>query len=221
MYINEPKEKAQAVIIWLHGLGSSAENMSILANELHFKHPVKHVFLQAPSRPITINGGMVMPGWYDITGQSILDRQDVEGMKQSTDLVHQAIDAQLNSDYSSEDIYLAGFSQGAAVTLFAGMSYPRPLGGLVVMSGYLPCQDCVAFQQPQTLPVFFGAGEFDNIVLPQWSHQGFQLLKTKGYGELILRDYNMGHEICSEELNDLASWLNERIEIHMQKLEGL
>lgn len=221
MYINEPKEKAQAVVIWLHGLGSSAENMSILANELHLKHPVKHIFLQAPSRPISINNGMVMPAWYDITGPSILDRQDDVGMKQSTDILHQAIEAQIKTGFSSEDIYLAGFSQGAAVSLFAGMSYPKPLGGLVVLSGYLPCVECLEFKQPQTLAVFFGSGEFDNLVLPQWSHQGFQVLKNKGYGELILRDYDMEHEICSEELDDLSSWLNERIEIHIQKLEGL
>jgi phospholipase/carboxylesterase len=81
--------------------------------------------------------------------------------------------------------------------------------------------ECVEFKQPQTLPVFFGAGEFDDLVLPQWSHQSFQYLKTKGYGELILRDYDMEHAICSEELVDLSSWLNERIEIHIQKLEGL
>lgn len=221
MYINEPKEKAQAVVIWLHGLGSSAENMSILADELHLKHPVKHIFLQAPSRAITINGGMEMPGWYDITGPSILDRQDTDGMNQSTQLLHQAIDAQIKTGFSSEAIFLAGFSQGAAVSLFAGMCYSKPLAGLVVLSGYLPCMECVEFKQPQTLPVFFGAGEFDDLVLPQWSHQSFQYLKTKGYGELILRDYDMEHAICSEELVDLSSWLNERIGIHIQKLEGL
>ena len=74
--IHEPQKKAEACIIWMHGLGAGAEDMMGLAHALKLAIPVRHVSLQAPLRPVTINNHMVMPAWYDITGVRITDRED-------------------------------------------------------------------------------------------------------------------------------------------------
>ena len=53
-------------VIWLHGLGASANDFPPVVPELGLdsERAIRFVFPQAPERPITINGGMRMPGWY-------------------------------------------------------------------------------------------------------------------------------------------------------------
>ena len=213
MYINEPLEKAQAVVIWLHGLGSNAENMQLLATELRIQEPVRHVFLQAPDRAVSVNDGLKMPAWYDITGPSILDRQDLAGIQESMKIVHDTIASQIKEGFSSQQIFLAGFSQGGAVALFSGLSYSNKLGGLMVLSGYLPCQEQLQCQQVKTLPMFFGIGQYDDMILPHWTLHSVQWVRQQGYHEIINRDYDMAHSVCAEELEDMSSWLEERIQI--------
>jgi phospholipase/carboxylesterase len=225
MYIKEPTEKAQAVVIWLHGLGSHYQDMETLSQNLNLSEPLRHVYLQAPERPITINGGQLMPAWYDVKGLPLMVHQELTGILQSCQTVEEAIQRQITDGFSSEQIYLAGFSQGAAVALFSAICCKKRLGGVISLSGYLPCVDELSFNQPTTLPVFFGVGLHDEIVLPHWSHVSFQFLKKQSYHELILQDYNMAHAVCSEELKDLSTWLSERIQINNQRVlmlsEGL
>lgn len=225
MYIKEPSEKAQAVVIWLHGLGSNYQDMESLSANLMLPEPLRHVYLQAPHRPITINNGIEMPAWYDIMGTPLMIHQELKGILESCQMVEKTIDSQINAGFASEQIYLAGFSQGAAVALFSAICCEKRLGGVISLSGYLPCVDELTFKQPTTLPIFFGVGLHDNVVLPQWSHISFQFLKKQAYNELISRDYNMAHSVCAEEVKDLSKWLSERIQINFQRVlmlsEGL
>lgn len=217
MYIKEPSEKAQAVVIWLHGLGSNYQDMQSLSTGLILQEPIKHVYLQAPLRPVTINGGMMMPAWYDIKGQSMLSREDLEGILESQQTLEKAIAQQLSEGFHSEQIYLAGFSQGAAVVLFTGVSYEKRLGGVACLSGYLPCKEHLELKQAETLPVFFGVGVHDDVVIPQWTQAAFQFFKDHHYRELILREYDMTHAVCLDELQDLAKWLSECIQTNIQR----
>lgn len=225
MYIKEPSEKAQAVVIWLHGLGSDYRDMEALSLALTNPEPLRHVYLQAPARAVTINGGMVMPAWYDILDVTLTDREDMDGIAESYASVEKAIESQLNEGFTSEQIYLAGFSQGAAIVLFTGMSYAKRLGGVMALSGYIPKPDAIECHQVQTLPIFLGVGRYDDVVLPQWSQMSFQFLKNHGYNEAILKEYDMAHAICSDEVRDVSNWLSDRIQINIQRVlmssEGL
>lgn len=225
MYINEPLEKAQAVVIWLHGLGSDYQDMQGLSLAFTNPEPIRHVYLQAPSRPVTINGGMMMPAWYDIQDSSLNDREDLDGIAKSRQQVEQAIQSQLDEGFTSEQIYLAGFSQGAAIVLFSALGYTKRLGGVMALSGYIPKPDAIVCQQVKTLPLFLAVGRYDDVVLPQWTQMSFQFLKNQGYNEAILKEYNMAHAICADEVQDCSKWLSERIQINIQRVlmssEGL
>lgn len=225
MYIKEPSEKAQAVVIWLHGLGSNYHDMEALSQSLSNPESIRHVYLQAPNRPVTINGGMVMPAWYDIKDMSLTDREDLDGIADSRRQVEQAIQAQLDEGFTSEQIYLAGFSQGAAIVLFTGIGYAKRLGGVMALSGYIPKPDAIECHQAKTLPIFMGVGRYDDVVIPQWSQMSFQFLKNHGYNEAIIQEYDMSHAICSDEVRDCSNWLSDRIQINIQRVlmssEGL
>lgn len=65
-------EKPLFSLIWLHGLGDSSagflDYFQLPQSPLHIGARVK--LLHAPIRPVTINGGMKCPSWYDIKSLS-------------------------------------------------------------------------------------------------------------------------------------------------------
>jgi phospholipase/carboxylesterase len=211
MYIKEPSEKAQAVVIWLHGLGSSPDDMAGLSQALSIKNPIRHLHLAAPMRPVTINQGYVMPAWYDIIGDNLTDRQDLSGVKASTQMVHDVIEHQLTQGMLPHQIYVAGFSQGAAISLFAGLSCRQSIGGIVALSGYLPCVDHLNIYQRNKLPIFMGVGLQDEIVLPAWTAESESYLLGQGFNAIYKIDYNMGHSVCAKEIVDLSEWFAQQI----------
>ena len=212
MYIKEPLTKAQAVVIWLHGLGSNPEDMAGLASQLQIDLPIRHVFLAAPIRPVTVNHGMKMPAWYDIVGVSLLDREDHAGVADSQQILQLAIDQQIKDGFGHHQIYIAGFSQGAAIALYGGLSCPNALGGLLVLSGYLPCRNQLQMKQDKHIPLFIAMGLHDDIVLPAWSQQTVSYLHEHGFNNVVLNRYPMAHAVCYEEIQDISNWLYQQIQ---------
>lgn len=201
----EPTDNLEACVIWLHGLGASGNDMRGLVGQLHQWPSVRHVFLDAPVRPITINGRMPMRAWYDIIGAKLTDREDKEGILHSESLIHDVINQQVSNGLSLQSIYLAGFSQGAAMALYTGLKLPT-IGGLIALSGYLPLSTELQATLDQNTSIWMGAGNFDEIVLPAWTHYTFEHIKTLGYTNVSLMTYPMGHEVCLQEIYDLVDW---------------
>ena len=130
-------------VIWLHGLGADGYDFVPMVEELDLTGlaPIRFVFPHAPSMPVSVNGGYVMRAWYDILGADLTRREDERGLRQSQERVHQLIEREHARGSAYERIVLAGFSQGCAMTLMAGLRFPHRLAGLVGLSGYLPLLD--------------------------------------------------------------------------------
>lgn len=209
-YWQDPQQSAKACVIWMHGLGADASDMAGLAKHpLLARLPVRHVFIDAPVRPVTINGGMSMRAWYDITGMTLTDREDEQGIAQSQMLLNQVIDEQIQKHHFRHDqIFLAGFSQGGAMALYTALHSPQPLAGIIALSAYLPLAHLCKTALPVTTPVFIGSGLYDPIVLPQWTKQSAHWLQLQGFTKVSIHDYAMEHAICPDEIKDLAHWLS-------------
>lgn len=206
----QPKTKANASIIWLHGLGAQNNDLVPLVAELALPEAlaVRHVFPQAPIRPVTINQGYPMPAWYDINGNELINREDEPGILASEQIIKDLIQSEISHGLAPEQIFLAGFSQGGAMALFAGLRYPKRLGGIIGLSCYLPLYR----QYPpngfdKTVPIFLAAGKFDPVVRYDWSFLMKQLLETVGYNAIQWQEYPMEHSICAEEVMDIGKWL--------------
>lgn len=211
VYMKEPQKKAQACVIWMHGLGADAQDMRGLADQLMLTVDIRHVFIDAPVRPVTLNSGMLMRAWYDIVGMKLTDREDRDGIVQSEAMILDVINRQIADGFSSDQIFLAGFSQGGAMALFTGLRSTTPLAGLVVLSAYLPlATDCKATLAPST-PVFIAGGTFDPLVLPNWTKQSFDWLQAHDFDKVSWHEYPMEHSICMDEIRDLASWFNRQV----------
>ncbi|RUR18124.1 carboxylesterase [Legionella sp. km535] len=213
VYINDPQEKAQACVIWLHGLGADASDMMGLTDQLMIKDAaIRHVFIDAPSRPVTLNGGMVMPAWYDIVGMKLLDREDRQGIEQSEEIIRKVMNSQCDDGFQYSQLYLAGFSQGGAMALHTALHTEHTLGGVIALSAYLPLAGTSNPRLDKSTPFFMGSGQFDPLVLPLWTQQSRDWLLNKGYNDISFQQYPMEHSICYEEIKDLSLWLNKQIQ---------
>ena len=200
-------------IIWLHGLGASANDFPPVVPELGLDkgRTIRFIFPQAPNRPITINGGMSMPGWYDIKGVTIEDKQDAVGMSQSQAMLDGLIEAQIEAGIPSENIILAGFSQGGAVTYFTGVRSKHTLAGLLTMSTYLPFDENTQEQaslENKSTPIFASHGTFDAVVPIDMGKRSVDVLEQLGYS-ITWKTYPMEHQVAMEQILDIGNWINQ------------
>lgn len=212
-FTDEPEQPAQACVIWLHGLGSSGANMhGVLQAMPPMTIPIRHVFVDAPVRPVTLNNHMVMPAWYDVTGLSLQDREDREGILRSEQALHDVIATQIAQGLAEPQIYLAGFSQGGAMALLIGLRTQLKLGGILSLSAYLPLQkECIASKH-KDLPIFMAMGTEDPVVVPAWTKLSYEFVKSQGFKQIVWKEYAMEHTICFEEVRDIAQWLQTQIQ---------
>lgn len=212
VYVKEPSKPAQACVIWLHGLGADAADMMSLADQLIVDAAVRYVFLDAPKRAVTLNGGMIMPAWYDILGTKLSHREDKPGIEQSYQIIRKVIEDQISNGFDSSQIYLAGFSQGGAMALHTALNTAEQLGGVIALSAYLPLADETKPVLNKSTPIFMGAGQFDPLVLPKWTQASKEWLFSHGYELIAYHQYPMEHAICFEEIKDLSLWLARQIQ---------
>jgi phospholipase/carboxylesterase len=218
IYTIDPQGDAQACVIWLHGLGANAADMRHVVEACPpIAAGIRHVFVDAPVRPVTLNNHMRMPAWYDVTGLTLQDREDKPGILQSEQAIHAIITAQITHGIPSQHIYIAGFSQGGAMALFIGLRAQHQLGGIIALSGYLPLQNECIHPNHLTLPIFMAAGIHDQIVVPVWTKLSYDFIKAQGYMDVQWKEYAMEHTICLEEVNDIAQWLQTQIQNVLNK----
>lgn len=206
-----PTQEPIGSIIWLHGLGADGNDFAPIVPELNLQqtYPMRFIFPHAPERPVTINNGYVMRAWYDIISLSIDHRADQEGIKESVLQVQALIEQEEKKGISTENIILAGFSQGAVIALHTGLTLPKKLRGILALSGYLPQASTVlshATPANKQVPIFIGHGTQDMVVPYFLGEALHKQLKQEGY-PVTWKDYPMSHSVCAEEIRDIANWI--------------
>lgn len=211
-------QPAEQALIVFHGLGDSGSGWSFLADFLQrdpsFKH-TKFIFPNAPTIPVTANGGMRMPAWFDILEWTLSpSRADIEGTFRSLNLVQEYVQEQIDAGIKPENIIVGGFSQGAAISLASSMTLPVKIGGFVSLSGFC-CAPFEAFQSSKSkntdTPIFHGHGDDDPVVALQ-SGQAAKEFYTKNCG---MQNYNfktyrgLEHSTSPEEILDLTEFIKK------------
>ncbi len=202
-------------VIWLHGLGADGNDFGPIVPELVAKDwpSIRFIFPHAPKRPITINGGMTMRAWYDITGMEIAQKQDEAGIRASTVHLDALIARENARGVPTSRIFLAGFSQGAAMVLSGGLRHAESMAGIIALSGYLPLDKHLAAERSpanSAVPLFIGHGSMDPVVPQVLGILCRDFLRKLGY-TIEWHSYPMAHQVCAEEINDLRNWIGERI----------
>ena len=212
----ETAPSPRASIIILHGLGADGNDFVSLVEELDLKSagPVRFVFPNAPTRPVTLNGGYVMRAWYDIFGLDTKERREDEaGLRESQALVEALIAKEKARGVAANRIVLAGFSQGCAMTLMTGLRHDERLAGLVGLSGYLPLAakaEAERHAANRDLPIFLAHGTVDPVIQIARARPSRDVLVAMGH-PVEWHEYAMPHSVCGEEIADLERWLLARL----------
>jgi phospholipase/carboxylesterase len=200
-----------ASVIWMHGLGADGHDFVPIVRELDLAGvvPIRFIFPHAPTMPVTINGGMVMRAWYDILGVDLARREDEIGLKRSQRLIDHLIETEEERGIAPRNIVLAGFSQGAAMTLLTGLRYSDRLAGLMCLSGYLPLAARTEIERHASnleTPIFMAHGRTDPIIPIARAMESRDALLALGY-RIEWHDYTMPHSVCPQEITDISHWL--------------
>jgi phospholipase/carboxylesterase len=204
-------ETPTAAVIWMHGLGADGSDFVPIVKELDLSGcpGIRFVFPSAPSMPVTINNGYVMPAWYDILATDLTRREDEAGLRKSQIEIEALVAQQIALGIAADKIVIAGFSQGCAMALQTGLRYPHKLAGLMCLSGYLPLSDKIDAERNaanQHTPIFQAHGRVDPVVLVDRAEKSRDLLTQLGY-QVEWREYMMPHSVCAEEVADIGNWL--------------
>jgi phospholipase/carboxylesterase len=209
----ETNDKPTASVIWLHGLGANGHDFEPIIPELRIPSSmgIRFIFPHAPKRVITINGGLLMPAWYDILSHEVDRKVDVKQLVASANAVSEFIDMEIERGIDSKRIIIAGFSQGGAVGYELALSYPKPLGGLIALSTYFATKSTIEYHGSNAkIPIMIGHGVHDSIVPETLGQQASQLLTEKGY-KSDYKTYSMDHSVCMEQIADISRWLQLRL----------
>lgn len=200
-----------ATIVIMHGLGADGRDFVPIAEQLDLSSvgPVRFLFPSAPVMPVTINGGYVMPAWYDILGADLAKREDEAGLRQSQVSIEALLAHEKSRGIPANRIVVAGFSQGCALALMTGLRHGERLAGIAGLSGYLPLADKTAAERSaasQGLPIFLAHGSHDGVVPLPRATASRDALTALGY-PVEWHEYRMEHSVCPEEVVDLERWL--------------
>lgn len=209
----DPPGPIQRTVIWLHGLGADGHDFEPIVPELGIPASlgVRFVFPHAPSIPVTINGGFVMPAWYDILAMDLRRRVDEAGVRASAERVTALITRENERGVASGRIVLAGFSQGGAIALHTALRHPERLAGLIALSTYLVCGESLDAERSEAnrgLPVFQAHGTVDPMVPLANGREASERLAALGH-PVAWHTYPMPHAVCAEEIVAIGRWLRE------------
>ena len=205
-----------SAVIWLHGLGADGHDFEPLVPHLAWPGApaIRYVFPHAPVRPVTVNGGMPMRAWYDILSMDSERGHDRAGIEQSISQVEALLKRECDRGIPANKIFLAGFSQGGAIALQLGLSYPQKLAGLIILSSYLLFDNDLEnrlHEANRHTAMFVGHGTQDPMVPFSMGQAVDHRLQSLAY-PVEWHSYPMPHAVCQEEIDDIAAWLKGQFE---------
>ena len=207
----ETAPNPSASVIWLHGLGADGNDFVPIIPQLNLSAcpAIRFVFPSAPSMAVTVNGGYVMPAWYDITERAINAREDLAGIHKSAAAISELIEREASRGIAYENIVLAGFSQGCAMSLQIGLRFPNALAGIMALSGYLPLANSLALERSEAnskTPIFMAHGVWDAVITLERAEASADALEKLGY-QVDWNTYPMEHSLHPDELVDISRFL--------------
>ncbi len=216
-FVKEPASGADPLctVIWLHGMGTTVHDFEPFAKEVEdFGGPAaRFVFPQAPEIALTAHRGWKTTAWYDVLSNDFTSVEDERGIRAMHLRVSQVIRELVASGTPTRQIFLGGFSMGAAMALYSGLRQPQPLAGVIALSGYLPLASALPAEITEagrSTPIFMGHGAFDDVVNPLSAKAAAQQIESL-VETLIWREYNMEHTLCPDEMTHVAQFMQAAI----------
>ena len=209
----EPAGPADAALVLMHGLGTTGDTFAPMARRLQaaVRAPLRVVLPTAPKRPVTLMGGQPATAWFDLRDPDFRVDQDTEGIETAGQVLASLVQHQIDTGIEPGRIILAGFSQGAALSVRVGTTLTHRLAGIASLSGWflLPNRTRSEHSTSATgVPVFFGHGTDDRVAPPAWVRPARTWLEQSGHN-VTWHSYPIGHAINEQEIADLGAWADQ------------
>jgi phospholipase/carboxylesterase len=200
----ETAPNPDACVIWMHGLGDDGRGWSEVVPALKLPPglAVRFLFPHAPMLAVTINNGMRMRAWYDIRQANLNERADIDGVRRSRSQVEALLARETQRGIAPARTLLAGFSQGGAIALYAGLRCGERLAGIVALSTYLIGAEGVADEASaanRDVPIFMAHGIHDPVVQFAWAQRSRDALQAAGW-PVEWHVYPIEHSAVLEEI---------------------
>lgn len=211
----KPSGQADAAVVWLHGLGDSGDGFAPIVPELRLPKSsgIRFLFPHAPVRPITINGGMQMRGWYDIKTWDLNDRADETGVRESATAITALLDKLIEQGIPANRILLAGFSQGGVIALHLLPRLPYKLAGVMALSTYMAVPGKLKEEMTgvnKSTAVLVNHGTHDEVVPYSAGQAAFNALKFAGF-TVNWAEYRMDHSVCPQQIADISRFIQQQL----------
>lgn len=212
----EPRGGARSAVIWLHGLGADGHDFEPLFEQWGLADALgaRIILPHAPVQAVTLNGGMQMRAWYDLYDLGLDAEEDAAGIERARGALMRVVEREQQRGIGSENILLAGFSQGGALALHTALRYAPPLAGVLALSAYLPLRRCLANEKradAQHLNIRMDHGLQDPVVPYAAAQQSVEWLRREGF-QVDFHPYTMAHGLCPEQIESLHDWFFQRLE---------
>jgi phospholipase/carboxylesterase len=207
----ETAANPDSAVIWLHGLGDDGQGWSDIVRSLPLpaNAAIRFVFPHAPVMPVSINNGMQMRAWYDIRAANLNERADLAGVRRSQQHLEALVAREKQRGIAAARIVVAGFSQGGAIALYAGLRHAERLAGVIALSTYLIDGAGLAAEAAaanRDVPVFMAHGLYDPVVQLAWAQGSHAALVAQHYN-VEWHTYPMQHSASLEEVADIGKFL--------------
>jgi phospholipase/carboxylesterase len=210
----EPQGEVRSAVIWLHGLGADGHDFEPIVPHLGLDDlGVRFVFPHAPRRAVSINMGLLMPAWFDLTSTDFESGLDEPGIGVSAAAIEALIAREKERGLASDRILLAGFSQGGLIAACVALRHPEPLAGALLLSTFVPAaivQKRDLSDANASLPIFLAHGAFDPMIPFALGESSRDRLRALGH-DVEWHPYRMQHEVSPDEIADISRWLRVRL----------
>lgn len=210
-YSGSQNQPVSGSVIWLHGLGASGHDFEPLVPELGLNTNIRFIFPHAPERPVTINGGFVMPSWYDILSMGETRQVDLNQVEASVTQIKALLSQEHERGIPSEKIVLAGFSQGGAICLRTALHLKTRLAGIMALSTYIIEPDNIPKASEscnRQTPLLMHHGLMDPVVPLSLAQSSKAVLEKQGY-TVQWQTWPMQHGVCPEQIVVIGRWLQQ------------
>ena len=190
-----PDTEQMPTIILMHGRGADAQDLFDLAPMLDVAPGCRFILPNAPRAWEAAPGMTFRFTWFDGWPP------ESESVAASRDALLKFID-EVKERYPTSSLILAGFSQGAMMSLEVGLR--ADVAAIIAMSGglyepHLP-------EKTSPCPVFLAHGTMDDVVGVSYSRRARLLLEERGF-DVDYHEYPMGHQIVMEEIEAVRAFI--------------
>ena len=173
-------------------------DLADLAPVLAERESWRFVFANAP-RPFEAAPGMTF-GWTWFDGWP----PDPKSVAASREVLLKFA-GEITSRYKTSKLIVAGFSQGAMMSLDAGLR--TECAGIIAMSGGLYEHDLPDLDSRKGLPVLIAHGIYDDVVPVAYARRARHVLEAAGL-DVEYHEYPMQHAVAQEEIEVVRQFLH-------------